>query len=333
MTKQLKDELESLRRWKSTHAPRVQALEEMVRTYQLRESASFEAITSLASERAANALLTEEVERLRSALAAPQPEQPEQTVPWPKVEAYAGGADGGGVGAWLEVRMGDGPETARYVVEQAVPAAKQSWEHAGYFYNLVMHALMDVGAAHGGCKYRLQSILEELTPLAAAPQPAEPKASPGDLLRWAVRECGASMNPEGGAFFSEFALGKLAKHLARSQPAEPSPQPVPEFAQQVATPKPSNGAGLRAAAVPQVAADGQREKAVPVVDASDAPEGFVAVAGSRGYPSCSGCHYCQEDDVSPCPKQPNSDLIRCHSANRDDRAEVIFVRAAKEPTC
>ena len=40
-----------------------------------------------------------------------------------------------------------------------------SWEHAGYFYNETMHALMDVGAPHGGCKFRLNIMAEELRKL------------------------------------------------------------------------------------------------------------------------------------------------------------------------
>ena len=38
-------------------------------------------------------------------------------------------------------------------------------KNAGYFYNLAMHALIDVDAPHGGCKYRLEHICEELLAL------------------------------------------------------------------------------------------------------------------------------------------------------------------------
>ena len=58
-----------LRRWKSTHAPRIEALEGLLRTAQLEVHGAREAIASLASERAANALLTDEVERLQAQLA------------------------------------------------------------------------------------------------------------------------------------------------------------------------------------------------------------------------------------------------------------------------
>lgn len=54
------------------------------------------------------------------------------------------------------------PEFVRLVRE--VPQANQVLD-AGHFYNLVMHALMDVGAPHGGCKYRLQDIAKQLEEL------------------------------------------------------------------------------------------------------------------------------------------------------------------------
>ena len=42
---------------------------------------------------------------------------------------------------------------------------------AAYFYNLTMHALMDVGASHGGCKFRLESMADELRLLMQSAQP------------------------------------------------------------------------------------------------------------------------------------------------------------------
>ena len=54
-----------LRRWKSTHAPRLAALEGLLHAAQHEAWAGREAVATLASERAANALLTDEVERLR----------------------------------------------------------------------------------------------------------------------------------------------------------------------------------------------------------------------------------------------------------------------------
>ncbi len=57
-----------LRRWKSTHAPRLEALEGLLHAAQHEAAKGAEAISSIASERAANAVLTEEIERLRAAL-------------------------------------------------------------------------------------------------------------------------------------------------------------------------------------------------------------------------------------------------------------------------
>lgn len=47
---------------------------------------------------------------------------PAQTVPWPTITAYAGGADSGGVAAWVKVQLGDGPETVEFVRKDLVPA-------------------------------------------------------------------------------------------------------------------------------------------------------------------------------------------------------------------
>jgi len=57
-----RDEAEQLRRWKSTHAPRLEALEGLLRTAQAEAHAGREAVATLASERAANSALTAEVE-------------------------------------------------------------------------------------------------------------------------------------------------------------------------------------------------------------------------------------------------------------------------------
>ena len=54
--------LVELRRWKSTHAPRLEALEGLLRTAQHEASAGREAVATLNSERAANARLTAELE-------------------------------------------------------------------------------------------------------------------------------------------------------------------------------------------------------------------------------------------------------------------------------
>lgn len=43
--------------------------------------------------------------------------------------------------------------------------------------------------------------------------PRKDVPSSGDELRWALRDCRANVNPEGGAFFSESALNKLSEYL------------------------------------------------------------------------------------------------------------------------
>lgn len=64
------NECKELMRWKSTHAPRLKALEGLWHAAQREANASREAVATLASERASNALLTDEVERLRGDVAA-----------------------------------------------------------------------------------------------------------------------------------------------------------------------------------------------------------------------------------------------------------------------
>lgn len=64
--KHLRAEVEALRRWKSTHAPRIDALEGLLRHAQAEAALGVEARATLASERAANATLTNEVEALRA---------------------------------------------------------------------------------------------------------------------------------------------------------------------------------------------------------------------------------------------------------------------------
>ena len=63
----LSDYLELLR-WKSTNAPRLEALEGLLHTSQAEAIAGQEARATLESERTANAILTDEVERLRVGL-------------------------------------------------------------------------------------------------------------------------------------------------------------------------------------------------------------------------------------------------------------------------
>lgn len=60
-------ERDVLRRWKGTHAPRLAALEGRLHAAQHEANAGREAIATLASERAANALLTERVQMLEAA--------------------------------------------------------------------------------------------------------------------------------------------------------------------------------------------------------------------------------------------------------------------------
>lgn len=63
-------ERDALRRWKSTNAPRIEALAELLRTAQIDAEAGREALATLEGERAANALLTDEIATLRAKLAA-----------------------------------------------------------------------------------------------------------------------------------------------------------------------------------------------------------------------------------------------------------------------
>ena len=66
------NEVTRLRRWNSTHAPRLAALEALHKTAQAEAEAGRDAVATLASERAANAILTDEVDRLRAELAEAQ---------------------------------------------------------------------------------------------------------------------------------------------------------------------------------------------------------------------------------------------------------------------
>jgi aconitase B len=63
---ELRAEVEALRRFKSTNAPRIEALEGLLAAAQIEVAVGKEARATLASERAANALLTAEVEALRA---------------------------------------------------------------------------------------------------------------------------------------------------------------------------------------------------------------------------------------------------------------------------
>ena len=62
-------EIADLRRWRSTAAPRLEALQGLLTAAQFEAHAGREAVLTLVSERAANALLTDEIERLRAELA------------------------------------------------------------------------------------------------------------------------------------------------------------------------------------------------------------------------------------------------------------------------
>ena len=64
-------EVERLSRWKSTNAPRIESLEGLLAHAQEEAAAGKEAVTSLASEREANAILTAEVERLKALQSKP----------------------------------------------------------------------------------------------------------------------------------------------------------------------------------------------------------------------------------------------------------------------
>lgn len=63
---QLRAERDTLSRWKSTNAPRIEALQGLKDHAQSEAEKGSEAIASLASERNANAILTSEVEALRA---------------------------------------------------------------------------------------------------------------------------------------------------------------------------------------------------------------------------------------------------------------------------
>jgi DNA repair exonuclease SbcCD ATPase subunit len=58
-------EIERLQRWRSTNAPRLEALEGLLHTAQHELHGAREAVATLASEREANAILTAEIEALR----------------------------------------------------------------------------------------------------------------------------------------------------------------------------------------------------------------------------------------------------------------------------
>ncbi len=76
-----------------------------------------------------------------------------------------------------------GPSQERWVAWQARAALQfrqpatpaDKWIHAGYFYNAVAHALMDVKAPHEGCAKRLRTVLDELAAL-MGDKPAAPVA-------------------------------------------------------------------------------------------------------------------------------------------------------------
>ena len=59
-----------LKRWKSTNALRLEALQGLLEHAQIEAARGTEAIASLESERAANAILTDEIEALRAEIAA-----------------------------------------------------------------------------------------------------------------------------------------------------------------------------------------------------------------------------------------------------------------------
>jgi len=60
-------ELEALRKWKSTNAPRIEALKGLLATANAQAERAREAVESLESERRANAILTAEVQQLKLA--------------------------------------------------------------------------------------------------------------------------------------------------------------------------------------------------------------------------------------------------------------------------
>ncbi len=65
------------------------------------------------------------------------------TVPWPVVDAYAGGADAGGVASWLKVRLGDGPETTEFIRKDLIgaPVAGEAESYPDSALGFILEAL------------------------------------------------------------------------------------------------------------------------------------------------------------------------------------------------
>jgi hypothetical protein len=78
----MRGEIAELRRWKSTHAPRIETLEGLLRHEQLEAHAGREAIATLASERAANAVLTDELDQARAVIEQARAALAEELAAW-----------------------------------------------------------------------------------------------------------------------------------------------------------------------------------------------------------------------------------------------------------
>ena len=110
-------------------------------------------------------------------------------------------------------------------IAQPEQPAQESMDakNAGYFYNLVRYALMDVGAAHGGCKHRLEDICKELEALMhpAIAQPKDKPAVPTAVAQYG--RCSDTLRNLGKAYprtCAECGLGPC-----KTKPAQPKDKP------------------------------------------------------------------------------------------------------------
>ncbi|MEN9489575.1 MAG: hypothetical protein RJA63_24 [Pseudomonadota bacterium] len=130
-------EIEVLARWKSTNAPRLDALAGLLDAARANEVKGAEAIASLDSERAANAILTEEIERLKARLAdsgcdlhaLKASPAPGEWIEW------AGGKQPVPDGVLCKTRLEAGDEGARL-------AENWVWDHDEFGANIVAYRVL-----------------------------------------------------------------------------------------------------------------------------------------------------------------------------------------------
>jgi hypothetical protein len=118
--REMREEINQLKRWKSTNAPRLEALQGLLHHEQAEAHKGREAIATLASERAANALLTDEVERLRAALYAVRAQERER---W---ESALGAVMPADFKDW-HGSPEDRPETAAAVIRSLQEREQMAW--------------------------------------------------------------------------------------------------------------------------------------------------------------------------------------------------------------